>query len=94
MSFYPESIDLLVVTARLTARESGSLDNLEGYLEGKTHLRDALVSDLGCSELEAEQVVDTLVARGFVCFHDANGEVTTPGCSPGYWQLRCDPASS
>jgi hypothetical protein len=36
-----------------------------GYLDGRTALRDAVVEELRCSELEAEEIVDTLVARGF-----------------------------
>jgi hypothetical protein len=93
MSFSPELLDLLDLVARLKEREAGGLDHLEGYLEGKTCLRDALISDLDCSELEAEQVVDTMVARGFVCFRDASGEATAPGASPGYWELVGEPSA-
>ncbi|HVY25725.1 MAG TPA: hypothetical protein VHB79_04210 [Polyangiaceae bacterium] len=38
-------------------------------LEGKTRLRDATASLLQCSQLEAENIVETLVARGFARFH-------------------------
>lgn len=36
----------------------------EGAVVGRTALRDAVAQVLGCSLLEAEQIVDTLVARG------------------------------
>jgi hypothetical protein len=48
-----------------------------GYVRGRTSLRDAVLQRLGCSELEAEQLVDTMVARGFIAF---DGE---PGSSSG-----------
>lgn len=94
MSFSPEALDLLVLTSRLAQLEADSLSNLEGYLEGKTRLRDAVVRELDCSQLEAEQVVDTLAARGFVRFRDANAAVTAPGRSPGHWELLTDSAST
>ena len=39
-------------------------------LEGKTVLKEATMSLLSCSELDAENVVDTLVARGFAQFRE------------------------
>ncbi len=55
-----------------------------GYLYGKTELRDATVKLLDCSLLEAEQLVDTMVARGFVSY-DAEGETAE---DPGVWRFR------
>ena len=40
----------------------------EGYLRGKTTMRDAVMRRLGCSSLEAEELVDTMELRGFVRF--------------------------
>lgn len=40
----------------------------EGYLRGKTVLRDALVRRLRCSDLEAEELVDTMEAQGYLRF--------------------------
>jgi hypothetical protein len=67
MPFDPTSVDL--------QRLSDSLQQIlnspivpGGMLEGKTVLREVTMSLLNCSELEAENVVDTLVARGFVRF--------------------------
>lgn len=39
-----------------------------GYLRGKSLMRDLLVRDSGFSQLEAEELVDTLEARGFLHF--------------------------
>jgi hypothetical protein len=39
-----------------------------GYLRGKSMMRDALVQMKGFSELEAEELVDTLELRGFLRF--------------------------
>ena len=39
-----------------------------GYLRGKALMRDALVQDKGYSELEAEELIDTLELRGFLHF--------------------------
>jgi hypothetical protein len=59
-----EEIDLAELTASLRARFAGAAP--VGYLDGRTALRDAVGDALGCSALEAEEIVDTLVARGFV----------------------------
>lgn len=76
----PEEIDLLALTRRLAA-DLGSEAVPGGYLEGKTGVRSLLVKYFDCSELEAEQVVDTLVARGFMRFR-------TAAESEGGWQLQ------
>ena len=66
MTFRPEDIDL--------AQLAGELERIfadrapTGYLSGRTALRDALVVRLGCSLLEAEQLVDTMVSHGFLCY--------------------------
>lgn len=59
-----DDVDLAELTSRLQARFGGAAP--VGYLDGRTALRDAVTEELGCSELEAEEVVDTLVAQGFV----------------------------
>lgn len=40
----------------------------EGYLRGKTALREAVIARLRCSALEAEELVDTMELRGFLRF--------------------------
>jgi hypothetical protein len=59
-----EDVDLAELTAGVRHRFSGAAPI--GYLAGRTALRDAVILELGCSDLEAETIVDTLVARGFV----------------------------
>jgi hypothetical protein len=52
-----------------------------GYLDGKTAMRNALEDSFQLSELDAEELVDTLEARGFVKFEGdpaAIVEVDTP----------------
>ncbi|HYH99271.1 hypothetical protein [Hyalangium sp.] len=39
-----------------------------GYLRGKSIMRDTLVDRKGFSELEAEELIDTLELRGFLRF--------------------------
>lgn len=46
---------------------------LVGRVVGRTVLRDAVAGRLGCSQLEAEQLVDTLIGRGYLRF-EAGGE--------------------
>jgi hypothetical protein len=59
-----EAVDLASVTEVMRQRIGTHLAQAE--LPGRTILRDAVAEHLGCSMLEAEGVVDTLVARGFV----------------------------
>ncbi len=39
-----------------------------GYLRGRSYFRDVLVQELGISELEAEELVDTLEMNGYLKF--------------------------
>ena len=59
-----EDIDLAALVQTLRARFGDAQPR--GFLEGRTALRDAAAAELDCSDLEAEDLVDTLVARGFV----------------------------
>jgi hypothetical protein len=61
--FDPESIDLAELVGYL--RESCG-HCIEDEVVGRTLLRDQVVGKLNCSMLEAEQLVDTLISRGFV----------------------------
>ncbi len=70
----PEEIDLDELRSRLAAEFSDAPP--AGYIRGKTTLRAAVVMLLGCSELEGEQLVETLEARGFIRYHgDKSGGV-------------------
>jgi hypothetical protein len=66
-AFDPESVDLAVL-ARWLREAYGS--SVEGSVVGRTMLRDEVVRRLGCSQLEGEQLVDTMIARGFVVERD------------------------
>ena len=39
-----------------------------GYLRGRSYFRDLIVHELRCSELEAEDLVDTLEMNGYLHF--------------------------
>lgn len=82
MKLRPEDIDLAETTEQLGARLS--VRSLVGYLEGKTRVRDALIELLQCSELEAENIVDTLIAQGYMRFAGDPLAVV----DDGVWQLR------
>jgi hypothetical protein len=50
-------------------------DAPRGYVVGRTLVRDAVVLKLECSQLEAEELVDTMVARGFLHYPGAPDQV-------------------
>lgn len=52
----------------------------EGFVVGRTAIRDAVAQKLSCSQLEAEQLVDSLVVRGKLLF--------VPDEGPGWWRFQ------
>ncbi|HEU4406459.1 MAG TPA: hypothetical protein VFS43_14435 [Polyangiaceae bacterium] len=66
MKLHPEEVDLAELAQ--TLRGTFANEPPEGYLEGRTALRDAVLDRLSCSELEAEEVVDTMISQGFLRF--------------------------
>jgi hypothetical protein len=78
-----EEIDLAGVARRLHERFSAGLD--EDYLDGRTLIRDALVELMECSELEAEELVDTLESREYLRF-PRNVDDTHPNAS-SRWRI-------
>jgi hypothetical protein len=72
LPFVVEDVDLSELRAYLARTFEGSPP--EGYMLGRTAMRDAVAAHLGCSLLEAEQLVDTLMARGFVRFDGSTTE--------------------
>ncbi|HTV21286.1 MAG TPA: hypothetical protein VMG12_21515 [Polyangiaceae bacterium] len=58
-----ESVDLDAVKGMLKHLCGTSV---AGAVIGRTRLRDAVARHLGCSLLMAEQLVDTMIARGFI----------------------------
>ena len=77
-----EEIDLAELTAALRDRFASAMPT--GYLVGRTVFRDAAAGMLGCSDLEAEDIVDTLIARGFLRY-DGDPSETGDGECP--WVL-------
>ena len=66
-----EEVDLPSLAQALRRRFGESL--VAGYLDGKTILRDAVAAQIGCSDYQAEQLVETLELNGFIrfpCFSD------------------------
>jgi len=61
-----ETIDLADIAAELAAIFAGGPPL--GYVPGRTVMRDAVVSKLDCSQLQAEEIVDTMIARGFLIY--------------------------
>jgi hypothetical protein len=72
MTFEPEGIDLAELARELDQAFEGKPP--VGYLLGRTALRDATVQILQSSLLEAEEVVDTMVAHGFLRYEGAPAE--------------------
>jgi hypothetical protein len=62
----PDELDLKALAEEL--RVSLGDAHPVGYLRGKALMRDALVSDRGFSELEAEELIDTLEMQGYLHF--------------------------
>jgi hypothetical protein len=69
MPFRPEETDLARVASDLVHAFVGRAPT--GYLPGRTAFRDAVASSLSCSQLEAEQIVDTMMSRGFLRYEGA-----------------------
>lgn len=55
-----------------------------GYLRGKALMRDVLVSMRGFSELEAEELIDTLELRGFLKFL---GDPSERSVADAHWDI-------
>ena len=55
-----------------------------GYLRGKALMRDMLVDTKGFSQYEAEELIDTLEARGFLRFL---GDPTERSVADAQWEI-------
>jgi hypothetical protein len=86
MKLNPEEIDLAELAQMLEPAVSGNPP--AGYLEGRTALRDLLAERIGSSELEAEELIDTMVSRGFLRFSGDPSD-SSPA---GIWQVDIDAA--
>ena len=78
-----EEVDLEWVSERLRGMFEHSPPH--GYLRGKTAMRNAIEEALHCSELEAEEMVDTLESRGFVHF---DGDPSGPSEADSTWLIE------
>jgi hypothetical protein len=58
-----EGVDLAQLVETVRARAGSAL---LGAVVGRTQIRDLLAEHLGCSLLQAEELVDTMVGRGLV----------------------------
>lgn|GEM_PF-678880 len=82
----PEDIDLNELRQQLAERLRGT--EPAGYVRGKGTLRSAVVEILQCSEMEAEQLVDTLEGRNLIRYMgDTRDEVDD---LESHWQLAGD----
>jgi len=63
-----DQIDLAALAAHLASALEGT--RAEGFVRGRTVLRDAAVARLACSELEAEELVDTMIGSGLLRYSD------------------------
>jgi hypothetical protein len=77
-----ESIDLAALAAELAGAFGGAAP--EGYLRGRTALRDAVAAHLGCSDLMAEDLVETMISRGWLRF---DGDPTLASEGGGRWAI-------
>ncbi len=54
--------------ARMIQRHIPQGEPPVGYLRGRSYFRDVLTHELKCSEMEAEELVDTLEMNGYLHF--------------------------
>jgi hypothetical protein len=62
-----DSIDLEEL-ARMIRRHIPQGEPPVGYLRGRSYFRDVIVHALNCSDMEAEDLVDTLEMNGYLHF--------------------------
>jgi hypothetical protein len=55
-----------------------------GYLRGRSYFRDVVAHELRCSDLEAEELVDTLEANGYLKFE---GDPSQPSVADSRWNI-------
>ncbi len=78
----PDDLDLQQLTAQL--KSALGPGEPVGYLRGKSLMRDMLVTMKGFSELEAEELIDTLELRGFLRFL---GDPTERSIADSHWEI-------
>lgn len=83
-----ENLDLQELTQQLRTALGDAAPT--GYLRGKSLMRNALVHERGFSELEAEELIDTLEWRGFLKYL---GDPSEPSQATGRWEIAAVPPS-
>lgn len=83
---HPESVDLLAVSSSLARAFRHSPP--QGYLRGKTAMRDCLEQRYGYSALDSERLIDMLEAQGFLRF-TASPEAHSLADAP--WAIESEP---
>ncbi len=78
-----EDLDLAEVATRIQARVPADEPPV-GYLRGRSFFRDLLVAELGVSELEAEELVDTLEMNGYLRF---TGDPAARSQADARWEI-------
>ncbi|HEY6098720.1 MAG TPA: hypothetical protein VIW03_04785 [Anaeromyxobacter sp.] len=78
-----EDIDLLEVAERIR-RHIPMGEPPVGYLRGRSYFRDVVVHEFDCSELEAEELVDTLEMNGYLRF---TGDPSVRSRAESRWEV-------
>lgn len=78
-----ESVDLKQL-AEMIRRHVPPNDPPVGWLRGRSYFRDVVAHELGCSDLEAEQLVDTLEVNGYLRFE---GNPSERSVADSRWDL-------
>jgi hypothetical protein len=79
----PEEIDLQKLADELKAALGPG--EPVGYLRGKALMRDILVNQRQLSELEAEELIDTLELQGYLHFL---GDPSERSVANSHWDIR------
>ncbi|MEP7121621.1 MAG: hypothetical protein ABJE95_11950 [Byssovorax sp.] len=82
MTFDVEQVDLAALAAGLSRTFQDS--SPAGYIRGRTVIRDAVGAQLGCSEVEAERLVETMIGRGFLRF---TGDPAAATAGDAIWSI-------
>lgn len=68
----PEQVDLAELVVALSCALGATV---LGAVIGRTRLRDEVVRQLGCSQVEGEDLVDTMIERGLIARREHTGGV-------------------
>jgi hypothetical protein len=82
-----EDIDLAELALTLRQHVSKSEPPV-GYLQGRSYFRDVIANMLRCSDVEAEELVDTLEINGYLRFE---GDPSRRSLADNYWDILSGP---